>query len=123
MTIITPGIDFLAPHLLRLNIPPALLAVAGRYLASTYNSPIPTWVLVSVSVLTVPVVSAAQIIWKSFKDRWDAATLGASLPPVFNGKSIGNLDILAFMRQQWGIGYPGLLSRFLIIVSAAPSSC
>ena len=112
MTVVTPGIDFLAPQLLKLSIPPALLAVAGRYLASTYNSPIPTWVLASVSFLTVPVVSAVQIIWKSFKDRRDAAALGARLPPVFNGKSIGNLDILAFMRQQWDIGYPGLSSRF-----------
>jgi hypothetical protein len=108
MVVITPGVDFIAHHLVNFSLPPALLVAAARYLAATHEFSVPTWVLVSGSILSVPLVSAARIIWKSFLDKRDAAAMGARLAPVIEGKSVGNLDVLSKMRHEWDYGYPGM---------------
>lgn len=107
MAVITPGVDFIVRHLVNFSLPPTLLAVALRYLAATYDFAVPTWLLVSGSILSVPLISATRIISKSVIDRRNAAAMGARLAPVIEGKSIGNLDILSVMRHDWDYGYPG----------------
>ncbi|KAF8055213.1 cytochrome P450 monooxygenase pc-1 [Lyophyllum atratum] len=114
MVIVTPGIDFIARHLALFSVPSALFAVCLRTLGTTYNYHIPTWVVVSGSVLFVPLLSTARIIYKTFKDKRRAAALGARLAPTVDGKSIGNIDILSTMRTLWDTGYPadGLVEVF-----------
>ncbi|KAF9459406.1 CYP63 cytochrome P450 monooxygenase-like protein [Collybia nuda] len=114
MAVFTPGIDFIIRHLVNFSLPPILLAATVRYLASTYDHAVPTWLLVSGSILSVPLASAARIIKKSFTDRRDAAAMGARLAPLIEGKSIGNLDILAIMTHAWDFGYPadGMMDFF-----------
>jgi hypothetical protein len=107
MTIITPGIDFLVPYLVKLSIPPVLFTLTARYLGANYDLLIPRWTVIFASILSIPLVSASKIIWKSFIDRRAAAAHGARLIPVFEGKLIANLDILTFMLRHLEIGYPG----------------
>jgi len=106
--IVTPGIDFIAPYLVKLSVPPIFLVLAAKYLATNHHLSIPTWVLVSASILSVPFISATKIIRKSVSDRRTAASLGARLVPVFEGKWIGNLDILSFLLRGFDTGYPGM---------------
>ncbi|KNZ78574.1 Cytochrome P450 52E1 [Termitomyces sp. J132] len=44
-------------------------------------------------------------MYKSFDDRRQAAKLGARLARRIDGKSLGNVDILATMRRLWETGY------------------
>jgi hypothetical protein len=104
MTVITPGIDFLAPSLVKLSIPPILLTLAANYFGANY---IPTWLVVSASIINVPLVSATKIIWTSFSDKRAAAALGARLIPVVEGKLIGNFDVLKDLLRLSEFGYPG----------------
>jgi len=109
MTVITPGIDFLAPYLVKLTVLSAFLALASKYLGIDFNLPI----VVLTSVFGLLFISTAKVIWKSINDRQAAASLGARLMPVFDGKWIGNLDIMTFLIQQFEIGYPGVYSAGL----------
>jgi hypothetical protein len=110
MTIITPGIDFVVPYIAQLSIPPVLLTLAAKYFRTSYDLPIPTWIVVSASIFSVPLFSAIKIFWKSFGDRRAAASLGARLPPVWEGKWIGNVDIMTFLLERFDIGYPGMFN-------------
>ncbi|RDB18325.1 hypothetical protein Hypma_000510 [Hypsizygus marmoreus] len=114
MVVVTPGIDFIARGLVIVGIPPALLVIAARSLAASYNFPIPTWVLVTTSLLIVPLLSAAHIVTTSFAKRRRAAALGARLAPEIEGTAIGNLDMLKKMRTLWETGYPadGMMETF-----------
>jgi hypothetical protein len=104
MTKITPGIDFLAPYIAQ----PVLFTLAAKYLRASHHLPIPTWIVLSVSILSAPLISAAKVLWKSFVDRRAAALLGARLPPVWEGKWIANVDIMMFVHERFDIGYPGM---------------
>ncbi|GLB44358.1 putative cytochrome P450 monooxygenase [Lyophyllum shimeji] len=106
MVVVTPGIDFIARHLVTFSVPSALFGVALRALGATYGYYIPTWAVVSGSVLFIPFLFTARVIYKRFSDRRQAAALGARLAPEINGKLIGNLDILSTMRRLWDTGYP-----------------
>ncbi|KAF5378580.1 hypothetical protein D9615_007123 [Tricholomella constricta] len=106
MVVVTPGVDFIALSLVKITVPSALFAFSLRALSNSYNYHVPTWALVSGSVLFVPLLSMARIIYKRFDDKRQAAALGARLAPTIDGKSIGNLDILSTMRRLWDTGYP-----------------
>lgn len=110
MAVVTPGVDFIVRNLVTLSIPPTLLAVALRALTAAYDLPLPTWLVISGSILSVPLIIAVRIISKSLYEKRRAAALGARLAPQIQGKSIGNFDILGVMRDLWDTGYPGKCS-------------
>lgn len=122
MTVITPGIDFVVPYLVKFSISPVLFTLAGKYLSATYNIPIPTWVVVAISALSAPFLSTSKVIWKSISDRRAAAALGARPIPVPEGKWIGNLDILKYLHERFEIGYPGM-SRMCIVIWYQEINC
>lgn len=112
MTIITPGIDFLVPYLVKLSIPPLLFTLVAKYLVL----PIPRWIILFAYILCIPLVSAVTIIWKNANNRRAAAAHGARQMPVFEGELIGNLDIMTSMIKHFEFGYPGTYSFVSIVV-------
>jgi hypothetical protein len=104
MTIITPGIDLLVPNILKLSVPPILLVT----LTTSYIKPtVPTWLVVSASIISIPLVPILAIIWKSISDGRAAAAIGARPIPMVIGKLLGNFDILTEIKRLAGTAYPG----------------
>ncbi|KAG5643869.1 hypothetical protein DXG03_009553 [Asterophora parasitica] len=106
MAVVTPGIDFIARSLVKVVVPSVIFAFTMRILSDTYHYNISTWVLVSSSVIFVPFLSIARVIYKRFDHKRQAAAFGARLAPTIDGKSIGNIDILSTTRTLWDTGYP-----------------
>ncbi|KAF8060191.1 cytochrome P450 monooxygenase pc-1 [Lyophyllum atratum] len=106
MVFITPGINFIARHLVAFSVPSTIFAFSLRALGNSYGCPVPVWIVVSTSALFIPSLLVARVIYKGFVDRRQAAALGARLAPTINGKSFGNFDIMSRMRYLWDTGYP-----------------
>ncbi|KAF8055214.1 cytochrome P450 monooxygenase pc-1 [Lyophyllum atratum] len=106
MVFITPGINFIARHLVAFSVPSTIFAFSLQALGNSYGCPVPTWIVVSTSALFIPSLLVARVIYKGFVDRRQAAALGARLAPTINGKSFGNFDIMSRMRYLWDTGYP-----------------
>ncbi|KAG6844792.1 hypothetical protein H0H87_003721 [Tephrocybe sp. NHM501043] len=104
---VTPGVAFIVHHVLKLGLPSALFGISLQSLSnrSLLNCTIPTWTVVSGSVLFVPTLSFLYIVYKRFDDKLRAARSGARLPNTIEGKYIGNVDVLATMRRLWDTGY------------------
>lgn len=104
---LTPGIHFLAAGAVYCSIP-AIGAVAVQNLAvRIYNIHIPTWAVALGSFMTLPLAVYVRIFQKGWKDRRDAAAVGAQIVPKVKGHKFGNLDILRIMTEVWESGYPG----------------
>ncbi|KAG6864002.1 hypothetical protein C0991_001164 [Blastosporella zonata] len=105
---VTPGVAFIAQHLLKLCVPSVLFGFTLKSLSNhgVIIYTLPVWVVVSGSVLLMPTISFFRIVYKDFDNRRQAAKLGARLAPTVPGKCIGNVDILANTRRLWETGYP-----------------
>ncbi|KAG5642747.1 hypothetical protein DXG03_002262, partial [Asterophora parasitica] len=114
MVVVTPGVDFIALSLVKIVTPSVIFAFSVRTLSNTYGYPISTWILVSSSIIFVPLLSITRVVYKSFDDKRKAAALGARLAPTMDGKSIGNIDLLSALKRHWDTGYPadGLIEVF-----------
>ncbi|KAG5653249.1 hypothetical protein H0H81_001506 [Sphagnurus paluster] len=106
MVLVTPGVDFIIYHLVRISVPSGLFAISLRALGANCGYPLPTWALVFGTTLFVPVAIAARIIHKSFDEKRQAAAVGARLPTQVKGKRFGNLDVLLTIKKMWDHGYP-----------------
>lgn len=100
---ITPGVDFLAHHL----IPPSVISAALAFISSFLDLPFPRWTFVLIALLTVPAQVIFGTIWKEWADRREAEAMGARLAPRVQGKSLGNFDVLKELMDYWKTGYPG----------------
>lgn len=107
MTVVTPGVDFLARQLTPLSIR-YLGAFAIQYFAKKdFDADIPTWLIIVFTTLTIPATAIFRILRKEYADKRQAVALGARLVPRAQGKYIGNYDILDVMYKNWKTGYPG----------------
>ena len=106
MARITPGVDYLARTLVVVG-PVAVVGVAIRHLSAEFEFFIPSWLLVLLSVLIIPVYTASRIIYNEISYRRNAAAMGARLVPKALGKCIGNVDVLRTSVRHWKTGYPG----------------
>lgn len=116
MTILTPGVVFISRTLGFLGIF-SVGAVTSRHLLEQYASiSVPTWLFLTISVTSLPGIITCRILYKDWRDRREAARLGARLAPKMKGKWIGNLDILRDMVNNFWTGYPGTLAIFSILL-------
>lgn len=70
---------------------------------------IPSWVLITSTVLGIPLVLAIRIQMDEMHQRRRAKALGARIAPRIQGNLIGNFDVLRTMLKNWRGGYPGEL--------------
>ena len=102
----TPGIDFLAQKLL---FPASLNYGALRVSLHFLKYPVPEWVLIPISVLVIPLRSAATIAYRRRKYRLEAEARGARLAPILEySPSFGNTKLIEYMTTIWKTGYPGM---------------
>ncbi|KAG6883343.1 hypothetical protein C0993_006775, partial [Termitomyces sp. T159_Od127] len=108
MVAITPGVTFIFYYVNALAMPYVFFrflleflnerGVFGRYMP-------PTWLVVLGSILLLPLISTIRMIYKTLHDRRRAAKLGARLVRRIDGKSIGNIDVMAALRRSRDTGY------------------
>ncbi|KAH0579505.1 hypothetical protein H2248_002361 [Termitomyces sp. 'cryptogamus'] len=105
---LTPGITFILYHIFRLVVPSVIFGFTLKVLSDRGvfgGYTLPTWLTVFGSLSFLPIIATIRIMYKSFDDRRQAAKLGARLARRIDGKSLGNVDILATMRRLWETGY------------------
>ncbi|KAJ7095943.1 cytochrome P450 [Mycena belliarum] len=103
-----PGVVYLSSNAFLLSLPAVCTVAAARVLTATLDIAVPTWLVITLSVASLPLCTALSITLRSFKHRREAAALGARLPPISTpGKWPGNLDLLIQMQNHWKNGYPG----------------
>ena len=88
-------------------LPVAVVVLASRFLRTHIDIKIPTFLVVLIALLSIPAFHAARIVHRSWSIKRRAACMGAVLPPVWEGKSFGNLDILKNGLEMIRRGYPG----------------
>ncbi|KAJ2932579.1 hypothetical protein H1R20_g4532, partial [Candolleomyces eurysporus] len=112
MVDIPPGIIYLAQRLPKLAAPPILTYLAYLLAESHLDIELPTWLLRSAVVLSLPVAFTVKVQWQILKTKWEAARHGAVLPPPLPDSLPGGLGfILAFMKGAQ-VEYPGELWKF-----------
>ncbi|KAJ7784649.1 cytochrome P450 monooxygenase pc-1 [Mycena metata] len=106
---IAPGVVYLGRNALTFGVPLACTAIVVRQFATaTWGIFIPTWILVSVSCASVPLLGALRLTLKHFRHQREAAALGARLAPIsLRGKWPGNLDLVMEFQRIVETGYPG----------------
>lgn len=103
MARITPGIYLLVKGLRTVGLPTLFAVVLKR----EFGKDIPAWAFILGLVVLAPVLFTAQIIWTEFRQRREAAKMGARLVPRVKGQRFGNLDVLQTMLWNFNHGYPG----------------
>lgn len=103
MARITPGLQLLA-RAARAIILPLVFAIV---LKREFGKAVPTWAFVLGLVALAPVFFTAQVLWDEFRQRREAARMGARLVPRVKGARFGNLDVLQRMLWNFAHGYPG----------------
>ncbi|KAF8631756.1 hypothetical protein AX15_002212 [Amanita polypyramis BW_CC] len=107
MVHLTPGIRFIASGAVYFSAP-AIGAASIQFLVDRiYNIHLPTWAVALGSFMTLPLGMYMRIFWKGWKDRRDAAAVGAQIVPKVKGKKFGNFDVQQTMNKVWEHGYLG----------------
>ena len=96
--------------------------VAAAYVLSRYGGwTIPAWAVCVAAIVTVPLVIGLAITIRCWLVYRAAERQGATLAPKWEGKWIGNLDVLKDLLHSFRTGYPGeqvhIDSRMRIIQS------
>lgn len=92
-------------QLILLLYPAALLIGFTYIVGNSVRYHVPTWITVIAAIISVPLVLASRIAFRRWSTKRRAARLGAVMPPSWNGKKIGNIDIGARLRRSWKNGY------------------
>lgn len=112
MVSIPPGLPFLFRSLAVLSVPPIVVYGGSRILRNHFALTFPTWLLILLSILSIPLVGAFKIWYKAHTIRQSAARLGATFPPTWQGKLPGNIDLLQQLLTGFRNGYPGMYCVF-----------
>ncbi|KAF7759664.1 hypothetical protein Agabi119p4_11359 [Agaricus bisporus var. burnettii] len=110
----TPGIDFLATGFVFLSIPVFGFIALGKAHEYTGGRALPTWVLVSAGIASIPVYAVSRVVTTRLRHKREAAAMGAKMVPVVRGKWLGNADVVKVMIHNATHGYPadGLAELF-----------
>ncbi|KXN91429.1 Cytochrome P450 52E1 [Leucoagaricus sp. SymC.cos] len=107
MAVVTPGIEFLAKGAFVVSLPTLAAYVLGKVHGFLGGTPIPTWILVSTGLSSVPIIAVLRIILARLEHRRAAAALGAKMVPCVTGKWPGSVDIMKTLQHSFLHGYPG----------------
>lgn len=104
-----PGVPFLARSLLALSFYPLLIVASARLFHRFAGLAIPVWLVPLLALASVAASTAATIALRERRVRRAAARLGAVLPPRWDGRAIGHVDLLRSMVHEYKNGYIGAL--------------
>ena len=86
----------------------AVVALARALRLATQGAvTLPTWLVALLAVLSVPALHAGRTVQHRWSVRLRARRMGAVLPPRWDGKRFGNLDILEYSLDRYHHGYIG----------------
>ncbi|KAH9914218.1 cytochrome P450 [Fomitopsis serialis] len=102
-----PPVFYLISGLWPLLLPPVVLSVLAHVAKDQTGFALPTPVVVVLCILSIPAtfVTVNFIVMRAQMQR--AAKFGSALPPQWEGKWIGNLDVLIRFLKAWKEGYIG----------------
>ncbi|KII89791.1 hypothetical protein PLICRDRAFT_39961 [Plicaturopsis crispa FD-325 SS-3] len=109
MVDIPPGPKYLASRLPRIFLPPG---ATYTLLLLTWPA-ITIWLLVLLSLLSLPALLAFNIYWAQWRNKREANKLGAVLIPTIPNLGFGGRALLARMLQTSKSGYIGTTFRVL----------
>ncbi|OJT15760.1 hypothetical protein TRAPUB_4308 [Trametes pubescens] len=76
-----PGPRFLLEHLHYIVVPPSFPFLAVFLSRRFFDVSVPTWALVPLVVLSIPLSFFVYVVWRKFSWSRSAAAHGAKLPP------------------------------------------
>ncbi|OSC98999.1 cytochrome P450 monooxygenase pc-2 [Trametes coccinea BRFM310] len=104
---VPPGWPYLIGRL-TVHLAPAVGVVLLARVLNAFLDVQASFLLIALAAtLSVPAVYALRILYNEWRIRRKAASLGAILPPRWDGKSFGNMDLLNFFLEQFYKGYLG----------------
>ncbi|KAF9500217.1 cytochrome P450 [Pleurotus eryngii] len=102
---VPPIIPYALHRLPRLATPLVVVYIASKVLEIQYRILSPAWLLIILYALSLPATLTLHVNHKSWKDRRDAAALGAELPPLVHDKWMGGFGALKLMVSNFKSGY------------------
>lgn len=103
-----PGLQlYTLKNLARTLAPLAIVVALARAAHSFAGVAIPWPLVAAIALLSVPGTYAAGITYRGWTKPRRAARAGAVLPPRWDGKRFGNLDILSYGIDRYHHGYIG----------------
>ncbi|KAF8829968.1 hypothetical protein HHX47_DHR2000231 [Lentinula edodes] len=106
MTFLTPGIIYITRALAFPAFFTVGVVAVRRFLETHTNIVLPTWIFVIISVLSLPALITCRILLRDWRQKRDAAAIGARIAPRVKGKWFANLDLLKMMMNNYYKGYP-----------------
>ncbi|KAJ4490749.1 cytochrome P450 monooxygenase pc-1 [Lentinula aciculospora] len=106
MTIFTPGVVAITRTLALPGIFAVGTVAVRRFLEKYGGLVLPTWLFATIYVLSPPVLITCRILVRDWRQRRDAAALGARIAPRVKGKWFANLGLLKMMMNNYYRGYP-----------------
>lgn len=106
MSPLPPGALFLLRGLAPIAGFSVFVAYTATSLEQSFLITISTWIRIAVIVLVLALTCASFITLEQRRVSRAAARLGAVLPPAWNGKRFGNLDVLHDIMHNFAHGYP-----------------
>ncbi|KAJ3013411.1 hypothetical protein NUW54_g1605 [Trametes sanguinea] len=103
-----PGLSFLLGRLAIYFAPAMAVAVIIKALIDVLlDVEVSNTLIIVATLLSVPAEYASRILFHSWSVRRRAASLGAILPPRWDGRSVGNFDLLTDFLDRFHSGYLG----------------
>ncbi|KAI9066435.1 cytochrome P450 monooxygenase pc-2 [Trametes sanguinea] len=102
---VPPGVPFLIRRLFSNSVPVTVILAASRVLDVVFHLRLPTVAIIVIAGLSIPTLYILRIALHEWHVRRAAARIGAVLPPRWEGRSIGNLDILNHVMERFYNGY------------------
>ena len=91
----------------RIVAPIATVVALSRVLRATGAAALPGVLVAALAALSVPAALAVSAAYRGWTRRRGAARLSAVLPPRWDGKRIGNIDLLNYSIERFHNGYLG----------------
>lgn len=109
---LTPGLRLILRFFVNNLIPVSSVWLLSRLL-TVYNESlhISSGLVALAAFLSIPTLFAFRIAFKNLRTRRAAQRMGAILPPRWDGRSLGNFDILQHTVDRFQNGYIGKWAR------------
>ena len=95
-----PGPRYLLHLIPQLTLPPLFTLVALHVLSLNVSAPLPLYAQILAFALSWPLAFALLVQWRSWANRWNAASRGAVMPEEVEHKLPGSVDLLMKMFEN-----------------------
>lgn len=105
MVVFPQALALVVQQLIFLLYPAVLTLALCSILDSLFNADVPTWAYALIAIASTPVSLAGRIWFHDWLVAHKAARVGAILAPRWDGKAIGNTDLLKLLMGAFETGY------------------